>query len=415
MKQTLLAFSLAALLTPALPVFADTSVDTMTLEQVLIMSRHNLRTPIVNSGVLTEITDKKWPEWDAQSGYLTTKGGALEVYMGHYFREWLDENKLLSDTLCPTSDKDLYAYANSLQRTIATAQFFMVGAFPGCSVKVNHQPEIGTMDPVFNPIITNSTPEFQKMALAAMESYYQGLDLKAGYHELNGILNIKDSEQCKTNKLCSLAEGKNSFIIEAGKEPGVKGPLKMANSAVDAIDLQYYEGFPAGEVAWGKVTTPQQWKTLNTLKNGYQESLFTPRQIAKNVAHPLLNYINQHFVAATPGNEAKFIFLTGHDSNIASLLSAMEFKPYQLPEQYEHTPIGGKLVFQRWTDTRDNQSYVKIDYIYQSSEQLRNNSHLSLKTPPKHVTLELKNCPIDKNGYCKWDNLQKVMNDALAD
>lgn len=101
----------------------------MTLEQVLVMSRHNLRTPIVNTGILTEITDKTWPAWDAQSGYLTTKGGALEVYMGHYFREWLDENKLLPDTLCPTGEKELNVYANSLQRTIATAQFFTAGAF----------------------------------------------------------------------------------------------------------------------------------------------------------------------------------------------------------------------------------------------------------------------------------------------
>lgn len=416
MKKTLLTLSLAAaLLTPALPAFADTSAADMTLEQVLVMSRHNLRTPIVNTGILTEITDKTWPAWDAQSGYLTTKGGALEVYMGHYFREWLDENKLLPDTLCPTGEKELNVYANSLQRTIATAQFFTAGAFPGCTVTVNHQPEIGTMDPVFNPIITNDSAEFKQTALAAMESHYKGLDLTPGYQALNKVLNIKDSEQCKTNKLCSLADGKNSFIIEAGKEPGVKGPLKMANSAVDAIDLQYYEGFPADQVAWGEVTTPEQWIALNTLKNGYQESLFTPRIIAKNVAHPLLNYINQHFAAAAPGSEAKFTFLAGHDSNIASLLSALEFKPYQLPEQYEHTPIGGKLVFQRWTNKADNKSYVKIDYIYQSSDQLRNNSYLSLKTPPQKITLELKNCPVDKNGYCGWETFQKVMKDSLSE
>lgn len=262
--------------------------------------------------------------------------------------------------------------------------------------------------------MTNDSAEFKTTALAAMEEHYKNQDLTPGYNALNTLLNIKNSEQCKTNKLCSLADGKNSFIIEAGKEPGVKGPLKMANSAVDAIDLQYYEGFPANDVAWGEITTPEQWKKLNTLKNGYQESLFTPRIIAKNVAHPLLSYINQHFAAATPENEAKFTFLAGHDSNIASLLSALEFKPYQLPEQYEHTPIGGKLVFQRWTDKKDNKSYVKINYIYQSSDQLRNTSYLSLKTPPKNVTLELKNCPVDKNGYCGWETFQKVMNDSLT-
>ena len=42
---------------------------------------------------------------------------------------------------------------------------------------MNHQPEIGTMDPVFNPIITNDSAEFKQTALAAMESHYKGLDL----------------------------------------------------------------------------------------------------------------------------------------------------------------------------------------------------------------------------------------------
>ncbi|EFB73368.1 bifunctional glucose-1-phosphatase/inositol phosphatase [Providencia rustigianii] len=405
----------AALLTPMAPALANTDdAKNMELNQVLVLSRHNLRTPIVNTGILSEITNKKWPGWDAQSGYLTTKGGALEVYMGHYFREWLDSKKLFADELCPTSSDDIYVYSNSLQRTIATAQFFSVGAFPGCKVNIHHKPEIGKMDPVFNPIVTNSSPEFKKQAIAAMEAHLKGLNLKSGYEELDSVLNIKDSKKCTTEKLCNLATPKNSFIIEEDKEPGVSGPLKMANSAVDAIDLQYYEGFPSQDVAWGLVNTDDKWKKLNTLKNGYQETLFSPKIIAKNVAHPLLNYMNKGFVSVNKGETAKFILLVGHDSNIASVLSAMDFKPYQLPEQYEHTPIGGKLVFQRWTDKQDAKDYVKIEYVYQSSNQLRDTAYLSLETPPKHVTLELKNCPIDKNGYCAWEDFEKVMKSALS-
>ncbi|MTB67779.1 bifunctional glucose-1-phosphatase/inositol phosphatase [Providencia sp. wls1943] len=415
MKYKMLTVCLsAALFAPIAPALASTdNSQNMELDQVLVLSRHNLRTPIVNTGILTEITNKKWPAWDAESGYLTTKGGALEVYMGHYFREWLDSNKLFANELCPTSSDDVYVYTNSLQRTIATAQFFTAGAFPGCKVNIHHKPEIGTMDPVFNPIITNSSPEFKKQAIDAMESHLKGLNLKPGYDELGNILNIKDSKKCVTDKLCNLATPKNSFIIEADKEPGVSGPLKMANSAVDAIDLQYYEGFPEKDVAWGMVNSDEKWQKLNTLKNGYQETLFSPKIIAKNVAHPILSYMDKGFVSVNKGETAKFIFLVGHDSNIASVLSAMDFKPYQLPQQYEHTPIGGKLVFQRWTDKKEKKDYVKIEYVYQTADQLRDNAYLSLATPPKHVTLELKNCPIDKNGYCSWEDFENVMKSAL--
>ncbi len=416
MKYKVLTLCLsAALLAPIAPAFANTdNAENMQLDQVLLLSRHNLRTPIVNTGILTEVTDKKWPAWDAKSGYLTTKGGALEVYMGHYFREWADEKKLLADELCPTSNEELFVYTNSLQRTIATAQFFTAGAFPGCTVKIHHQPEIGTMDPVFNPIITNDSSEFKQKALLAMEEHLKQLNLKPGYDELDTVLDIKNSPKCKTDKLCELSSQDNRFIIEANKEPGVAGALKIANSAVDAIDLQYYEGFPEKQVAWGMVNTADKWRKLNTLKNGYQETLFSPKLIAKNVAHPLLNYINKGFVSVDKGETAKFIMLVGHDSNIASLMSAMDFNPYQLPEQYEYTPIGGKLVFQRWHDKSDNKDYVKVEYIYQTADQLRDNSYLSLETPPKHVTLSMKNCPIDKNGYCSWEDFQKVMQSALA-
>ncbi|EKT58503.1 glucose-1-phosphatase/inositol phosphatase [Providencia sneebia DSM 19967] len=163
------------------------------------------------------------------------------------------------------------------------------------------------------------------------------------------------------------------------------------------------------------VNSADKWKKLNTLKNGYQETLFAPKIIAKNVAHPLLNYINKGFTSADKGETAKFIMLVGHDSNIASLMSAMDFNPYKLPEQYEHTPIGGKLVFQRWHNKSDKKDYVKVEYVYQTADQLRDNSYLSLETPPKHVILEMKNCPIDKNGYCSWEDSQKVMKSALEE
>ncbi len=58
----------------------------------------------------------------------------------------------------------------------------------------------------------------------------------------------------------------------------------MGNSLVDAFTLQYYEGFPMDQVAWGEIKSDQQWKVLSKLKNGYQDSLFTSPEVAQNVA-----------------------------------------------------------------------------------------------------------------------------------
>ena len=54
---------------------------------------------------------------------------------------------------------------------------------------------------------------------------------------------------------------------------------------------------------------------------------------------------------------------------------------------------------------------MKIEYVYQSSEQLRNASVLSLQSPAQRVTLELKvsgGC----ERFCPIDKFNTVMNDA---
>lgn len=395
-----------------LPVYAAS--DDYQLEQVLMMSRHNLRAPLADNGsVLAQATKKAWPKWDVPGGQLTTKGGVLEVYMGRYTREWLAQQGLIKEGECPTSD-DIYAYANSLQRTVATAQFFITGAFPGCDIPVSHQDEMGAMDPIFNPVITNGSEEFKKQALAAMNSEGEKLDLKPAFQRLEKIIDYKNAPACDGKKQCDLSDEKqNSFSADNGKEPGVAGPLKVGNSLVDAFTLQYYEGLPMDQVAWGQIKTPEQWKALSAIKNGYQDTLFTSGEVARNVAAPLVDYIRSLLVDEDKASAPKVTLMVGHDSNIASLLTALDFKAYTLPEQNERTPIGGMIQFQRWHDKKNDRELVKVEYVYQSSDQLRDATPLSLDTPPKRVTLQMNGCQTDANGFCPWDQFTQVLNKAI--
>ena len=412
MNKTLIAAAVAGIVLLASNAQAQTVPEGYQLQQVLMMSRHNLRAPLANSGsVLEQSTPNKWPEWDVPGGQLTTKGGVLEVYMGHYMREWLAEQGMVKSGECPPP-YTVYAYANSLQRTVATAQFFITGAFPGCDIPVHHQEKMGTMDPTFNPVITDDSAAFSEQAVAAMEKELSKLQLTDSYQLLEKIVNYKDSPACKEKQQCSLVDGKNTFSAKYQQEPGVSGPLKVGNSLVDAFTLQYYEGFPMDQVAWGEIKSDQQWKVLSKLKNGYQDSLFTSPEVARNVAKPLVSYIDKALVTDRT-SAPKITVLVGHDSNIASLLTALDFKPYQLHDQNERTPIGGKIVFQRWHDSKANRDLMKIEYVYQSAEQLRNADALTLQAPAQRVTLELSGCPIDANGFCPMDKFDSVLNEAV--
>ncbi|HBV39674.1 MAG TPA: bifunctional glucose-1-phosphatase/inositol phosphatase [Erwinia sp.] len=411
-KYSLCALAVCSALTSLSAFAAD---DNYQLEQVLMMSRHNLRAPLADNGsVLAQSTKKKWPQWDVPGGQLTTKGGVLEVYMGRYTRQWLAQQGVIKDDGCPGSD-EIYAYANSLQRTVATAQYFVTGAFPGCDVPVSHQDEMGTMDPVFNPVITDSSEAFNQHALTAMNSTAEKLTLKPAFQRLEKIIDYKNSPACDGKKQCDLSSNnENKFFAENGKEPTVSGPLKVGNSLVDAFTLQYYEGLPADQIAWGQIKTPEQWKELAAIKNGYQDTLFTSPEVARDVAAPLVDYIRSLLVDEDKASAPKVTLMVGHDSNIASLLSALDFKAYTLPAQYERTPIGGMIQFQRWHDKKNNQELVKVEYVYQSSDQLREATPLSLDTPPKRVTLEMNGCKTDANGFCPWDQFTQVLNKAIA-
>ncbi|WP_186454407.1 bifunctional glucose-1-phosphatase/inositol phosphatase [Candidatus Pantoea soli] len=410
-KLSLCALSVIAALPVGMSAYA--ADGDMQLQQVLMLSRHNLRAPLATNGsVLEQSTKKSWPQWDVAGGELTTKGGVLEVYMGNYTRQWLAQQGLVQNGSCPDSSS-IFVYANSLQRTVATAQYFVTGAFPGCDIAVTHQDAMGTMDPVFNPVITDDSEAFNKKALAAMTAANEKLALKPALQRLEKIIDYKSSPACNGKKQCDLSSGDNTFTAENGKEPGVNGPLKTGNSLVDAFTLQYYEGFPADQVAWGQIKTPEQWKELAAIKNGYQDALFTSPEVARDVAAPLVDYIRSQLVDQDKASAPKVTLMVGHDSNIASLLSALQVKPYELPGNDEKTPIGGQVVFERWHDAKNNKDLLKVEYVYQTADQLRNADVLSLKNPPKRVTLQLAGCDTDANGYCSWEQFTTALNTAL--
>lgn len=410
-KLSLCALSVLAALPVGTVAFA--AEGDMQLQQVLMLSRHNLRAPLADNGsVLEQSTKKSWPQWDVPGGQLTTKGGVLEVYMGNYTRQWLAQQGLVKNGSCPDSN-NVFVYANSLQRTVATAQFFVNGAFPGCDVAVTHQDEMGSMDPIFNPVITDGSDAFNKKALAAMAAANEKLSLKPAFQRLEKIVDYKASPACNNKKQCDLSSGQNTFSAENGKEPTVSGPLKVGNSLMDAFTLQYYEGFPLDQVAWGQIKTPEQWKELSAIKNGYQDALFTSPDVSREVAAPLVDYIRSQLVDQDKANAPKITLMVGHDSNIASLLSALQVKPYELPDTYEKTPIGGQVVFERWHDAKNDKDLLKVEYVYQTADQLRNADVLSLKNPPKRVTLQLAGCETDANGYCSWDQFSQALNAAL--
>lgn len=386
------------------------------LKEVVILSRHNIRSSLsVNGSVLQKMTPHQWIKWSAAPSELTLRGGALETIMGQFFRKWTVNEGLFTENAVPTVD-EVNFYANSMQRTIATAQYFSSGFMPVANLHINHRFTPSKMDPVFFPALTKSSEAFKAQALkeiAAMggKKGIVGINegLKDSYQLIEKVLDLKHSPACQSGEVCAFDDYNTQLKLEKGDEPNMKGSLKFANSASDALILQYYEDTDPIQAAFGQKLTNADWEKIAKVKDVYGDVLFTAPIVAVNVAHPLLVYMKDELNA----KNRKFTFLCGHDSNIASVNAALEVEEYSLPQSIEKkTPIGSKLVFEKWVD-KAGKEFVAVNIVYQTTEQLRNVALLNLENPPVVFSLKLKGLQANADGLYSIESVNDRFDKAI--
>lgn len=138
------------------------------------MSRHNLRAPLANNGSVLEQSRRiSGPGGMCPAEQLTTKGSVLEGYMGRYMRGGVTAGWGWSSGECHDAGHGIYLCQQSATHHFATAQFFITGTFYRCDIPVHHQEKWGTMDPTFNPVITDDSAAFSQKAVQAMEKRAQ--------------------------------------------------------------------------------------------------------------------------------------------------------------------------------------------------------------------------------------------------
>ncbi|MBR3638045.1 MAG: histidine-type phosphatase [Lachnospiraceae bacterium] len=382
------------------------------LKQVVVLSRHNIRAPLSGAGsALDTVTPHTWFEWSAEASQLSVRGGTLETEMGQYFRKWLEAEGLFEPNYRP-SDGAVRIYANSKQRTIATAQFFAAGLLPVGGATVEYNAEFDKMDPVFNPVLTFVSDAYAEDAMDEIHDRFDSTigNLADNYELLFDVIDAEQSEDYKNGTFTGFATDDSVFTMEEGKEPAVSGSLKKACQISDALVLQYFEEPDDKKAAFGHDLTQKDWETISEIKDVYGDVLFTAPSVAVNVAHPLLQEIKGEMT--TEGRE--FSFLCGHDSNLASVLSALHVEEYSLPETIEKkTPIGAKLVISRWRG-QSGEEMVTLDLVYQKTEQLREASILGEQNPPAIYSLRLEGLKADEKGMYKLEDVMKRLDEAIG-
>ncbi len=208
------------------------------------------------------------------------------------------------------------------------------------------------------------------------------------------MIDVTESDDYKSGSFTGFVTDDSAFSLEEGKEPGVDGSLKKACQISDALVLQYYEEPDKEKAAFGHNLSGEQWEAISEIKDVYGNVLFTVPSVAVNVAHPLLEEMEKELQT----EERQFTFLCGHDSNLASVLAALEAEDYSLPGTIEKkTPIGAKLVISKWKSDF-SEEMISLDMVYQTTDQLQEMSLLEEDNPPAIYGLKLKGLLANEYG-----------------
>lgn len=386
------------------PDYQNFEVDTnkYELDKVYVFSRHNIRSPLSTGGsTLSEVTNNKWFDWSSNASELSLRGGDLETEVGQYFRKYLVNMGLMEENWIPEGE-EVRVYANSMQRTIATANYFVSGMFPVANIDVEYHMDIGTMDPVFFPQATFVSDKYYSQVLKEINENLDIDGLKDNFEILEEVLDYDNSNMAKTTPHFD----PNDYVLklEIGDEPRISGSLNVCNSAADALKLQYYEEEDNYKAAFNHDISIDKWLDICEITDTYGELLFAMPSVSINLAHPLLQEIYKEL----NNDKRVFTFMCGHDSNIASLLGALDVKEYSLPKTLERkTPIGSTILIEKWHDKATNEEYYSICLQYQSLYQLENMPILDLNNKPVKYLLSFNGLEQNEDGLCRVDDFNK--------
>ena len=382
------------------------------LKEVVVMSRHNIRSPLVSGGAAyMRVTPYQWFQWTSPSSQLSLRGGVLETEMGQFFRKWVVAEGLLPDNCRPEGSEVLF-YANSRQRTFATAKYFSAGFLPFANVEIQHKYYEDKMDPVFTPRFTKMNDQYRQQIMAEINAMHGGpqawmQSVQPTLTMMEEMIDMPHSPAAE-NDTTHFWYDDTQFKLEKGDEPRMKGGYTLANSVADALVLQCYESETMA--AFGHELTEEQWRKICGVKEVYDGLLFTSHSAAVNLAYPLVSRIREEL----HHEGRKFTFLCGHDSNLASIGAALRLHYPETEHALElRTPIGSKLVFEKWSD--GTEEYVAMNLVYQNLSQLQGRTLLSADVPPMVMPVAIDGLNPNADGLYRLDDLDARMAEAMAE
>ena len=386
------------------------------LEQVVVLSRHNLRAPLSSNGsVPSELTPHSWIEWSAGSSELTLKGGMEETSMGQYFRKWLAKEGLIEENAVP-GDGEVRFNARDKQRCRATARYFAAGMLPTTDIVVEYPGDTAGTEDFMQPVLHFYSEKFAGDAtaqVAAMggDAGFDGLaeQNRDAIRLIMDTVDMQDSAFYRSGKYGDLLTDGFGYTMAAGKEPDLTGAIKPAYQVADALILQYYESPDAVRAAFGHELTDEDWAELGKFMTTCLKIKHGAPLVAVNITAPLIRELKGEL----ENKDRKFSFFCAHDCTVLGALTALGAEDYALPHSIEtRTPIGVKVLFERWRDSA-GEAWYRVNIVYRSTEQIRSGEMLTSDNPPLRYDLRFEGIETNADGLISETDLLELFDRTL--
>jgi 4-phytase/acid phosphatase len=330
--------------------------------------------------------------------------------MGNYYRDWFSGEHLLRREGCQDA-QHIYIRADKDQRTLETGRAFAESLLPGCEIAVHAQPA-GESDPLFSGA---GTPDPEQMLAAVRDRL--GPDPQKLAAEHRGALDaLQFILGGKPQTPASLGVSLKGNSIE------LTGPFTTGSTFSENLLLEYTDGMQGKALGWGRLTCQNLNRVLE-LHSVYTDLMRRTPYLARARGSNLLVHVLRSLEQGATGQpipgavgqpEDALLLLVGHDTNLSNLSGMLGLSWKLAGYQPDDTPPGGALVFSLWRDSDTGEHFLKMRYVAQSLDQMRNASPLTIAAPPKSQDVMLRGCEaVQRDKGCPWETARLAMQKAI--
>jgi 4-phytase/acid phosphatase len=221
------------------------------------------------------------------------------------------------------------------------------------------------------------------------------------------------------------------FAVPASLAPGsgdspaaLRGPVTTAATIAENLLLEYTQGMREADTGWGCIDGATLRTIMQVNSANWDYTKRTPA-IAHIYASTLLDRILKTMQQSVNGAGARgtavsgalgkpgdrLVILVGHDTNIVTVAGALHID-WVFDGRADDTPPGGALLFELWRPRDGGKPFVRLEYVAQTLEQMRNSEALTPANPPAVAPIFVPGCS-RQDLSCTWEDFSRTLHASI--